>query len=141
MEPALSEVGDMEQLFSKSDLADIAGIIKHFEQTTSCEIVVRITADRVMPEKAAREEFIRFGLDKADGRGILLYVNLFQHRFVLLAGDAIVEKLGEAWLQEHIDRLSDRFRKYRFGFGIHDLVSRMAIDLKEHFPPIEKVTT
>lgn len=126
----------MEQLFSADDLTDIAGIVKKFEQVTGCEIAVRITNDKVMPEKASRSEFVRLGLDKAaDNAGMLIYVNLFQHRLVLLAGSAIKEKLGEEWLQQQIDRLSDRFRKYQFGFGIHDAVSRMAIDLKEHFPP------
>jgi len=135
----LWEVGDLEQLFAGDDLSDIAGMVKRFEQMTGCEIVVRITNDKIMPEKAARAEFVKLGLDKAaNGAGILLYVNLFQHKLILLAGAGITEKLGETWLQQQIDRLSDRFRKYQFGFGIHDTVSRMAIDLKEHFPPSDK---
>jgi len=126
----------LEQLFTQDDLSDITGIVKRFEQMTGGEIVVRITNDKIMPEEAARAEFVRLGLDNAaNGAGMLLYVSLFQHKLVLLAGAGITEKLGEAWLQQQIDKLSDRFRKYQFGFGIHDFVSRMAVDLKEQFPP------
>ena len=125
----------MEQLFTRNDLTDIAGIVKHFEQQTSCELVVRITHDRVISDDAAQIEFTRLGLNRHEGRlGLLLYVNLFQHRFVILSGHSIVDKLGGDWADKHAEMLSDRFRKYRFGFGLHDIVSRMANELKLHFP-------
>ena len=126
----------MEQLFTRDDLTDISGIVKYFEQQTSCELVVRITHDRSDPEEAAQIEFDRLGLNRHEGRlGVLLYINLFHHRFVILSGYGIVEKLGEHWADEFAEMLSDRFRKYQFGFGLHDIVSRMANKLKEHFPP------
>ncbi len=126
----------MEQLLTRNDLTDIAGIVKHFEQQTSCELVVRITHDRVISDDAAQIEFTRLGLNRHDGQlGLFIYVNLFQHRFVILSGRGIVDKLGEDWANKYAEILSDRFRKYQLGFGLHDIVSRMANELKVHFPP------
>jgi len=125
----------MDELFSKSDLFDLTGILKHLEQVTSCEIVVRITSDRVMMEQAARAEYTQLGLNRSKDRtGLLLYINLFHRRFIYLAGDGIVEKLGEAWLQKYADMLEERFRKYQFGFGLHDVIARVGMDLKAYFP-------
>jgi uncharacterized membrane protein len=125
----------MEQGFVSSDLKDIAGVVKYFEQKTICELVVRISAEKAMPEPAAREEFVRLGLDR-DQRslGLLIYINTFQRTFVILSGSGIVEKLGEDWAAEHSRTLSDRFRKYQFGYGLHEIISRMAQQLSVHFP-------
>ena len=128
--------GNLDEFFSKNDLFDLTGMLKLTEQMTSCEIVVRITKDRVMMEQTAREEYVRLGLGRpADRSGLLLYINLFHRKFIFLADNRITEKLGEEWLRKYADMLSDRFRKYRFGFGIHDLISRMCHDLKTYFPP------
>lgn len=125
----------MDQYFSKDDLYDLTGIIKSHEQSTSCEIVVRISSDKVIPEQAARSEFMQLGLGKSDERlSLFLYISLFQRKFVFLADDAIFEKLGDDWLDPHADMLEDRFRKYQFGFGLHDVIARIGLDLKKHFP-------
>jgi uncharacterized membrane protein len=126
----------LDEFFSKSDLFDLTGILKHLEQTTSCEVVVRITSDRVMTEETARAEFTQLGLDRSsDKTGFLLYINLFHRMFIFLAGDSIVDKLGDEWLQNYADMLEERFRKYKFGFGLHDVVARIGLDLRQHFPP------
>lgn len=125
----------MDQFFSRGDLFDLTGVLKRLEQLTTCEVVVRITSDRVMPEQTARAEYMQLGLDlPKEKTGLLLYINLFHREFVLLAGDDIIERLGETWMQEYADMLEDRFRKYQFGFGLHDVIARMGLDLKEHFP-------
>lgn len=125
----------MDEFFSKGDLFDLTGILKHLEQTTSCEVVVRITSDRMMMEETARAEYTQLGLHRSDEKtGLLLYINLFHRKFMFLAGDGIVDKLGEEWLRKYIDMLGERFRKYKFGFGLHDVIARMGMDLKEHFP-------
>jgi uncharacterized membrane protein len=127
----------LDEFFSKGDLFDLTGILKHLEQTTSCEVVVRITSDKVMMEETARAEYTRLGLDRSNAKtGLLLYINLFHRKFIFLAGDRIVEKLGEEWLRKYGDMLEERFRKYKFGFGLHDVIARIGLDLKEHFPVI-----
>ena len=125
----------MDEFFSTGDLFDLTGILKHLEQTTSCEVVVRITSDRVMMEETARAEYTQLGLDRLKEKtGLLLYVNLFHRKFIFLAGDSIVDKLGEEWLRKYADMLEERFRKYKFGFGLHDVVARIGLDLRQHFP-------
>jgi uncharacterized membrane protein len=127
----------LDEFFSKGDLFDLTGILKHSEQTTSCEVVVRITSDRVMMEETARAEYTQLGLDRSNEKtGLLLYINLFHRKFIFLAGDSIVDKLGEEWLQKYADMLEERFRKYQFGFGLHDVVARIGLDLKESFPVV-----
>ncbi len=127
----------MDEFFSKGDLFDLTGILKHLEQTTSFEIVVRITSKKVMMEETARAEYTQLGLDRSkDNAGLLLYINLFHRKFIFLAGDGIVDKLGGEWLQKYADMLEERFRKYKFGFGLHDVIARIGMDLKEHFPPV-----
>ncbi len=125
----------MDEFFSKSDLFDLTGILKHLEQTTSCEVVVRITSDRAMIEETARAEYNQLGLDRSnENNGLLLYINLFHRKFIFLAGDSIVDKLGEEWLQKYANMLEERFRKHKFGFGLHDVVARIGVDLRQHFP-------
>ncbi len=125
----------MDQFFSKDDLFDLTGILKHVEQITECEVVVRIVSDKVATQDAARSEFIQLGLDRsAEKTGLLLYINLFHRRFIFLVGEGIASKLGENWLQEYADMLEDRFRKYQFGFGLHDVIARIGVYLEQHFP-------
>lgn len=59
-------VFDLDEFFSKGDLFDLTGILKHLEQTTSCEVVVRITSDRMMMEETARAEYTQLGLHRSD---------------------------------------------------------------------------
>jgi uncharacterized membrane protein len=122
----------MAQYFSKDDLMDLRGIVKQFEIRTGCELVLRIVTDRVMSDEASKREYSRLGLGQTQGRpGMLLYVNLFQRRFTFLADRRIIKNVGDGWLGKYSDVLSDRFRKYQFGFGLHDVIGRMAIDLGE----------
>jgi uncharacterized membrane protein len=125
----------LDEFFSKNDLFDLTGILKHIEQTTRCDVVVRITSDKVMPEETARWEFVQLGLDRSEEKtGLLLYINLFHRKFIFLAGDEIIDKLGERWLVEYAEMLGGRFRRYQFGFGLHDVIARIGVDLKKHFP-------
>ncbi len=125
----------MDEFFSKDDLLDLTSMLKYVERRTKAEIVVRITKDQVMMEKTAREEFARLGLDTSDDSlALFIYVNLFQRKFALLAGKKILTEFGEDWLKEHAEKLSERFRKYQFGFGIHEIVSTIGNQLAEKFP-------
>ena len=125
----------MEQFFSADDLCDLTGMLKQIEQAASCEVVVRIVRDKIGTDQAARSEFMRLGLDRSTEKtGLLLYINLFHRRFIFLAGDGIVARLGKSWLEAYADMLEDRFRKYQFGFGLHDVIARIGRDLMEHFP-------
>jgi len=127
----------VEQIFNRDDFCDVTGIVKSAEQTTSCEIVVRMSRDRVMTDPTSRSEFALLGLnDLPEKNGLLIYINLFQHRFVMLAGSGIMDKMGKEWLKGYSEMLQQRFRGYQFGFGLHDVVARMAGDLKKYFPPI-----
>jgi len=126
----------MDAFFSKDDLMDITSLLEYMRGRTSAEIVVRITSDQVMMERTAREEFSRLGLDGSDeSEALLLCVNLFHRKFVLLPGKKVLEALGTDNLRDHLDRMSDRFRKYQFGFGLHDFLSAVGNELSKKLPP------
>ena len=125
----------MDEFFSKDDLLDLTAMLKYVERRTAAEIIVRITKDQVMMEQTARDEFSRLGLDTSDkSLGLLIYVNLFHRKFALLAGKRILDEMGQNWLKDHAERLSERFRKYQFGFGIHEIISTIANQLADEFP-------
>jgi len=125
----------MDEFFSKDDLLDLTSMLKYVERRTEAEIIVRITKDQVMIEQTARGEFSRLGLDTSDkSLGLLIYINLFQRKFALLAGKKILDTMGQDWLRDHAEKLSERFRKYQFGFGIHELVSTIGNQLADEFP-------
>jgi len=125
----------MDAYFSKDDLMDVTSLLIYMRGRTSAEIVVRITSDQVMPEKTAREEFSRLGLDTGEeSKALLIYVNLFHRKFIVLPGKKVMKALRRERLQEHVDKMSERFRKYQFGFGLHDCISAIGNELTQKLP-------
>jgi len=125
----------MDAFFSKDDLMDMTSLLQYLRNRTSAEIVVRITNDQVIPEKTAREEFARLGMDTGEkSLSLLIYINLFQRKFVVLAGKKVVDKLGKEKIQEELDKMADRFRKYQFGFALHACISAIGTELSKTLP-------
>jgi putative membrane protein len=93
-------------------------------------------ADQIQQvEMRAEVEFYEHGVGRTEGHtGILLYVSLMEHRAVVLADQAIAEKVdGQVW-QELVDLMIQGVKRGDFADGMTQAIQRCGDLLSPHFP-------
>ena len=83
----------------------------------------------------SRQVFFDSRVHHTAGRtGILIYVSLFERMAVVLADDAVVEKLGQATLDEMRDRLTSSLRTQSLAEAICGTIAAAAPKLRRFCP-------
>jgi len=129
------------RFFSDDDFLRISRIIKETEKITSGEIKVSIKDKTNFRDrnkgihKRAEEEFYKLGMDKTrDKTGILLFLQLNERQFYILADEGINSKVKPDTWNKVKDEIQDEFMHGRFSEGIIKGVEKVGRILSEHFP-------
>jgi len=121
---------------STHDEEAIVAAIKEAEKNTSGEIRVHIEAhtDDDHYEHAMRV----FGELKMHetklGNGVLFYVAVNDHKFVILGDKGINDKVAEDFWDTTKEMMQNYFRKGKFKQGLVDGILKAGHELKIHFP-------
>lgn len=115
---------------------NIVTAIREAEHKTSGEIRVSLTPKHVDdPVAAAREEFLRLGMDKSTERNsVLIFVAPRSHKFAVIGDEAVHVKCGDEFWKELANAMAGYFRKSEFTPGIIHGVEKAGELLAEHFP-------
>jgi len=122
--------------FEGLDRPAIAEAIRLAEEKGLGEIRVHLHHGRTGDAmKAARETFLRLGMDRTAHRtGCLIFLVPEERTFAVVGDRAIHEKAGETFWLEARDAAAARFREGRFTDGILAAVGMIGDVLARHFP-------
>ncbi len=120
---------------------EIAGVINLLEQHTSGEVRVAVDIQRGWFEKRktlrelALKEFYRLKMHKTqDKTGVLLYIQLDEHAFELIADEGIYTKIGQEQLNAIASELTSFFKQGKFKDGLKYVLNRIGELLATYFP-------
>jgi len=88
----------------------------------------------------AAELFAALNMHKTEHRnGVLIYVAVVEHRFVVMGDMAIHHKVTDVFWKEMASLLHDDFHNKDYFEGITKVIKRVGIELKKHFPTKESI--
>ena len=126
--------------FTDDDFLRISETIKKNEKTTAGEIRVAIKDDITFfgkndIRKLAEEEFFRLGMNNTrDKTGILIYVNLLQRQFYILADSGINAKVEQSVWDDIRNEIQNEFKLGHYTEGIIYGINEVGKILTNHFP-------
>jgi uncharacterized membrane protein len=134
---------EAERAFPPATLAAIAEAITAGEQTHRGE--VRVVVEKSLPLSAVWEGvgnrqraislFADYGIwDTEDNCGVLIYVNLADHKVDIVADRGINRKIEAATWQAICGTLTQGFAQGRFHEATLDAIKQVNALLREHFP-------
>lgn len=123
-------------IFTKQQQEQVVKAIRKAENNTSAEIRVHIEnhcKDDVLDR--AVEVFRMLKMDRTDGRnGVLIYLAVKDRKDAII-GDVNVNKfVGHDFWMDCSKLMADSFREGRFTEGICEVISKLEVELKSHFP-------
>ena len=129
-------MSEIEDFLSKDDEAAVVRAIKKAEKNTSGEIRVHIEAHTDENHfKHAAHIFHELGMNKTALRnGVLIYIAVNDHQFVILGDKGINEVVPKDFWNTTKDIMQESFKKGDFKKGIVDGILRAGEELKAHFP-------
>ncbi|MCA1248585.1 TPM domain-containing protein [Massilia sp. MS-15] len=138
-----SRRGEAEQAFPETTLGAIAQAITDGEQTHRGE--VRLIVEKSLPFDEAwhgvsnRERalalFADYGVwDTEENCGVLIYINLAEHKVDIVADRGIDRRIDSATWQAVCRTMTDGFRQGRFHEATLDAVGQVNGLLRQHFP-------
>ena len=129
------------QFFSDDDFLRISNKIKEMEKKTSGEIRVAVKEKKSFFNRKkqiralAERAFYKLNMHNTrDKTGILLYLQLNERQFYILADKGINEKVGEAAWQKVRDEIQSQFHDGKFSEGLIWGIERVGKILSEYFP-------
>jgi len=126
--------------FTDDDFLRISETIKENEKTTAGEIQVAIKDDVPFFSKEsiqilAEKEFFRLGMNNTrDKTGILIYVNLLQRQFYILADSGINEKVEQKTWDDIRNQIQNEFKLGHYTEGLIYGINEVGRILTDHFP-------
>lgn len=132
-----STVPEAVDLLSPADLARVREAVRSAESGTSGEIRVHLD-DAIVDDVLDHAAFVFQELDMQrtrDRNGVLIYVNVAQHRAAVIGDAGINAVLPNGYWNETLGVLLDHFRGGRYAEGICTAVERLGAQLQQHFPP------
>ena len=110
--------------------------IRSAEEGTSGDIVLYISHKRVSdPLAAANDEFRKLRLDAATAQNsLLIFLAPKTQKFAVVGGTALHDKVGQAWWDDFIARMTRDFKEARFMEGLVSAIELAGRSLKAHFP-------
>ncbi len=114
----------------------IVAAIRDSELRTTGEIRVSISPKHIDDAvSAARQEFVRLGLNRSPERNnVLIFVAPRARQFAVIGDAAVHAKCGEEFWRQLADAMSGYFRKSEFTPGILHGVQKAGELLAAHFP-------
>ncbi|MDN4053120.1 TPM domain-containing protein [Massilia sp. YIM B02763] len=139
----LSTRAEAQRAFPPATLAAIADAITAGEQTHRGE--VRLIVEKALPLAAAWDGvtnrqralalFADYGIwDTEDNCGVLIYVNLAEHKVDIVADRGIDRRIDAATWQAVCDTLTRGFARGAFHDATLDAVAQVNALLRRHFP-------
>ena len=129
------------RFFLDDDFLRISRKIKEMEKITSGEIKVSIKDKNNFRDrkkgihKRAEDEFYKLGMNiTRDRSGILLFLQLNERQFYILADEGINSKVQHDTWEKVKDEIQDEFRHGHFSEGIIRGIEMVGKILSEHFP-------
>lgn len=127
--------------FSDDDFLRISRKIKEVEKLTSGEIKVSIKDKTLFWDrkkgihKKAEDEFYKLGMNNTrDKTGILLFLQLNERQFYILADEGINSKVQPDTWEKVKDEIQEEFMHGHFSEGIIKGIEKVGRILSEHFP-------
>jgi uncharacterized membrane protein len=138
-----SSKGDAQRAFPEGTLNAAAQAITAGEQTHRGE--VRFIVEKSLPtdevwdgvtcRQRALALFADYGVwDTEDNCGVLIYVNLAEHKVDIVADRGIDRKIDEATWQAVCSTMTEGFRQGRFHDATLAAIEQVNALLREHFP-------
>ncbi len=129
-------MSEVESFLSPAEEQEIVNAILEAECDTSGEIRVHIeSATQKDHFKRAEKLFHQLKMDNTrESNGVLIYVNVHDHRFVILGDKGIDKVVPEGFWNSTRDIIQDHFRHHNFKQGIVEGVRKAGYELKAHFP-------
>ena len=131
----------IDLFLNEAERKEIADVIQLLEQNTSGEIRIAVDMHRNWFEKRktlrtlALNEFHRLKMHKTrDKTGVLLYIQLDERAFEIIADDGIYSKIGQEQLNTIASALTSYFKQGKFKDGIVHVLQKAGELLALHFP-------
>jgi uncharacterized membrane protein len=124
------------EFLSKEDVQEVILAIKEAEYQTSGEIRVHIDQDEVeTPFEHAKIVFDELEMYATQDRnGILFYINISTHSFVIIGDEGIHQKVGDEFWDAIRNAVINEFIKGNYKVGLINGISEVGKQLKSHFP-------
>ncbi len=140
---ARSSDGDAKRAFPETTLAAISEAITAGEQTHRGE--VRLIVEKALPfdeawdgvsnRQRALALFADYGVwDTEDNCGVLIYINLAEHKVDIVADRGIDRKIGKETWQAVCRTMTEGFRQGQFHDATLAAIEQVNALLREHFP-------
>lgn len=129
-------MSEVEDFLSAAQEQEIVSAILEAENNTSGEIRVHIEATCATDHfLRAQHLFHQLKMDNTRERnGVLLYVAVKDHKFVILGDKGIDRVVPEGFWNSTRDIIQEHFRQGRFKQGIVEGIIEAGKELKVHFP-------
>ncbi|MBL7472898.1 TPM domain-containing protein [Robertkochia sediminum] len=129
-------MSEVEEFLSHEDEQEIVEAIRIAEKYTSGEIRVHLESSTDEdPLKHAADVFHNLGMDNTEARnGVLIYIAVEAHRFVIFGDKGIYEKVPHDFWDITRDQMQEYFRKRLFKQGIIAGVLSAGEQLQKYFP-------
>ena len=124
------------EIFSDSDLQEIAEAIKVFEGRTSGEIVISFnTTSHGQPYKATKRIFEKAKLYETKERNAtLIALFLTEHKFAVYGDEGIHSKVPENFWEETVDEMRRSFADGEMKAGLLKGINALGENLAAYFP-------
>ena len=138
-----SSSGDAKRAFPETTLSAISEAITAGEQTHRGE--VRLIVEKALPfddawdgvsnRQRALALFADYGVwDTEDNCGVLIYINLAEHKVDIVADRGIDRKIDSATWQAICRTMTDGFRQGKYHDASLAAIEQVNALLREHFP-------
>ncbi len=127
---------EVEDFLSADDEEAVVQAILQAEQKTSGEIRVHLEPHTDQDHfERAKEIFHGLKMDNTlERNGVLIYVAVTDHKFVILGDKGINEKVPAGFWESTRDIIQDHFKRGAFRDGLVAGILNAGKELKTHFP-------
>jgi uncharacterized membrane protein len=125
-----------QKFFTEDEKQKLTDAIGGAEQMTSGEIRLHLARRcKKEPMEEAKEVFERLGMTQtAERNGILFFISLSDHAFVILGDRGIHEKVGGDFWHSIRDEVLGHFKREQFLEGLIAGIKKCGDQLSQHFP-------
>ena len=129
-------MSEIDEFLSPAEEEEIVNAILAAEKDTTGEIRVHLESKHALNHfDRAKRIFHQLKMDNTQERnGVLIYVAILDHKFVILGDKGIDEVVPDDFWNSTRDIIQDHFRHHRFKQGLVEGIQNAGRELKAHFP-------